>query len=308
MWKRVIVGVDESPAAGAAAALGVHLAQVLGGDCVAVHAVSDLQMAFVEEDVMDRSADLRVAMVAGIRRRLAAALRAWVPEGTIRRLILRVGRPAEVLREVARELGADAVILGGKHHSTLGRWVSGSTAHDVVHRLRLPVLVVAGSSPDRPFQRILVAVDTSEAAPGTAATARILARALGAQLRGMSVIEPPVPLPDVTPVLTQAEFARRAQRALARGVWPRLGRGADTVVAQQGPVPEAIRREASRWKADLVVIGSHGKGLGERLLQGSLTERLLNDLPTSLLVVPPGALPRQRARRSHGSELQGAVS
>jgi nucleotide-binding universal stress UspA family protein len=305
MWKRLIVGVDESPAAGAAAALGVRLAEVMGGECILVHAVSDLQLAFVEEDVMDRSADLRVALVASTRRRIAAVLKSWVPDSTIRRMILRVGRPVEVLREVAQELGADAVILGGKHHSTLGRWVSGSTAHDVVHHLALPILVVTRSA-ERSFHRILVAVDASEAAPGTAATARILARALGAELRGLSVIEPPVPLPDVTPVMTQADFARRAQRALARGVWPRLGKGAHTSIVQPGPVPEAIRHEASRWEADLVVIGSHGKGLGERLLQGSLTERLLNDLPASLLVVPPGAAPPRRVRRKE-SELQGAA-
>jgi hypothetical protein len=38
-------------------------------------------------------------------------------------------------------------------------------------------------------------------------------------------------------------------------------------------------------------MGSHGKGWIDRLLLGSVTERALNELPTSLLVVPTAAAP-----------------
>ncbi len=47
-----------------------------------------------------------------------------------------------------------------------------------------------------------------------------------------------------------------------------------------------IRREAAEWPADLLVVGSHGKGWGTRMLVGSVTEQLISYLPTSLLVVP----------------------
>jgi hypothetical protein len=52
---------------------------------------------------------------------------------------------------------------------------------------------------------------------------------------------------------------------------------------------EAILREAAEWRADLLVVGSHGKGWAERVLAGSVTEGLINHLPTSLLVVPIAA-------------------
>lgn len=310
VWKRVIVGVDDSPEAGAAAALGVWLAGALQGECFAIHAVDDLPLAFVEEEIMDRSAELRMALVAAARRRVTDALHASVPGCSTDRLVVRVGRPALVLEEVARELNADAVILGGKRHSTIGRWMSGSTVHHLVHRLRLPILIHARPSPDRALHRILVAVDASTTAPETAAVGRTLARALGADLRGLSVIEPPVPLPEVTPVLAQADYARRAHRLLAARVWPRLGQGAHTAIVEEGPVADAIRREAFRWEADLVVIGSHGKGLAERLLEGSVTERLVNDLPTSLLVLPPGGVARGDPRpvRGRSREPQAAGS
>jgi len=48
-----------------------------------------------------------------------------------------------------------------------------------------------------------------------------------------------------------------------------------------------------------VVVGSHGKGWVDRLLLGSTTERLLDQLPASLLVVPapPGKRRPGRAER-----------
>jgi nucleotide-binding universal stress UspA family protein len=57
-------------------------------------------------------------------------------------------------------------------------------------------------------------------------------------------------------------------------------------LVRYGGAVETILREALDWRADLLVVGSHGKGWAERLLVGSVTERLLNHLPTSLLVVP----------------------
>ena len=198
------------------------------------------------------------------------------------------------------ELGADLIVLGGKHHSTLLRWVGGSTAHDVVRSVGLPVLVTAQRSDDSLFRHILAAVDLSEAAAPTAALARALADTLGAELVALSVIEPPLPLPGISPPLTQAEYSRRAVQALGRKVWPLFGRGEIETVARGGHVITTIQREALQRRADLVVVGSHGKGWRERLLLGSVTERLLNDLPASLLVVPvelsrAASTPRKRS-------------
>jgi len=52
---------------------------------------------------------------------------------------------------------------------------------------------------------------------------------------------------------------------------------------------DGILHEAAEWRADLLVVGSHGKGWGKRMLVGSVTERLINHLPASLLVVPAAA-------------------
>lgn len=287
-WKRILVGVDESPQAAAAAALAVRLAQALRGECIPVHAVRQMWLAFAEEEIVDRSAELQAALIDASRREVAAALHGHVPEETLRRLLVRPGSPTAVLRDVARDIEADAVVLGGRHHLALRRWAGGSTAHNCVRTIGLPVLVVGprADGGGTPFRRILGAVDLSEAAAPVAAAACDLAKSLRAELRALCVIEPPVPLPDVTSVLTPSQYSRLAEHALTRRVWPLFHGSEAKTVARQGPVMETIREEAAAWNADLLVVGSHGKGWGERLILGSATERLLEDLPTSLLVVP----------------------
>lgn len=285
-WKQILVGVDDSPQAAAAVSVGVQLARVMGGECIPVHAVREWWVAFADEDLTDRAPELRAGLVDLERKMIARTLAGHAPDDVIRRMIVRPGRAAVVLRDVGRELGADAIVLGGKHHSTLRRWVGGSTALDTVRSSGLPVLVTAQRSDDAPFRRLLAAVDLSEAAAPTAALARQLSDTIGAELVALSVIEPPVPLPDMTAPLTQTEYSRRAVQALGRRVWPLFGRGEIEVVARGGHVVTTIQREAAQRQTDLVIVGSHGKGWQERILLGSVTERLLNDLPTSLLVVP----------------------
>lgn len=51
------------------------------------------------------------------------------------------------------------------------------------------------------------------------------------------------------------------------------------------PVPE-ILKQADEMRADLLVLGSHGRSGFERLLLGSVTERVLRKAPCPTLVVP----------------------
>lgn len=56
-----------------------------------------------------------------------------------------------------------------------------------------------------------------------------------------------------------------------------------------GEILEAIREE----RGDLLVLGTHGRGGFERLLLGSVTERLLHKSPCPVLTVPPLAGPAE---------------
>lgn len=54
-------------------------------------------------------------------------------------------------------------------------------------------------------------------------------------------------------------------------------------------VPEALLARARRMGADLIVVGTHGRAGLQRLLLGSVAERLLRAAPCAVLAVPPEA-------------------
>src|SRR5204863_381145 len=88
---------------------------------------------------------------------------------------------------------------------------------------------------------------------------------------------------------------------LERDVWPLVKTPGVEKLVRHGHVVETLLREAADWKADVLVVGSHGKGWAQRVLLGSVTERLINQLPASLLVAPVGvaaaALSQSRERQ-----------
>ncbi len=117
------------------------------------------------------------------------------------------------------------------------------------------------------------------------ALAERFARLVGAQLRVLTVFEPLPDLPGI-PATDPTEYYALAQETLERDVWPLVKTPRAERIVRHGMVVDTLLREASDWQADVLVVGSHGKGWAQRVLLGSVTERLINHLPTSLLVAP----------------------
>jgi nucleotide-binding universal stress UspA family protein len=203
-----------------------------------------------------------------------------------------------VLRDAAHELDAGLVVLGGKHHSAIGRWVVGSTAHALARSLDVPLLVaIAGG----PIRKVLAAVDLSEAAGPTVHAAERFAGMLGASLRVLHVVEPLPVIPDTPLHFNDDEVLERSREHLERYVWPLINLPDAETVVRRGLAVDVIAADAATEGADLVVVGSHGKGWVDRILIGSVTERVLSALPVSVLVVPvTGAEDRWRSDAKAG--------
>jgi len=275
-WKPIIVGVDASPEAADAAVFAVAAAQRAETSYHLVHATSG------HASRHDSYPYTRLYDEANAQ--LGAALGSRVPKTVLEGLTVHRGKPAAVLNEAVAAHGAELVVLGGKHHSTLGRWLGGSTSVAVARTASVPVLVTVGA-PD--IRRVLLALDPSAAAHPAVAAAERYAALFGAKLRALSVVEPPAVLPEV-PQQDTTDYYRRWEETLARDIWPLIrAPGVDTLV-RYGTALETILREAAEWRADVVVVATHGKGPVTRMLVGSVTEGLINHLPTSLLVVPAG--------------------
>lgn len=281
-WKPIVAGVDSSPESARAAAVATDVARAVGTTCHLVHVTGEQWSALAIAEMPERAQEFRESLLARERERVERSL--WgVPPEVIQRMIVRVGRAAAVLKQIAAERGAGLIVMGGKHHSVLARWLAGSTSHDMVRTTDVPVLVTCGNQ--RPIRRVLAAVDLSAAARPTIEAAERFAGLFGAELRVVCALEP-LPVVPEAPNYDLTHYYAMTEDQIAHEVWPLVDSPRAEKVTRFGPAVDAILQETAAWHADLVVVGSHGKGWVDRLLVGSVTERLLNRLPTSLLVVP----------------------
>jgi len=301
-WKPIVVGLDASPEAAEAAALGYRLAEAVGTTCHFTHAAPEPWGAVADVTPPRDLLEYRQALAHTARQDLLLRLRQLDAPPQADDVIVRLGRTTRVLQQVVDELHAELVVLGGKRHPALERWLGGSTAHNAVRSLSVPVLVTR-KAPTAP-RRILVAVDISAAAHPTLAAAERLALAFGAELRAINVLEPFPATVEGGSGLTPEYFVLW-EGMLKRDVWPLLRNPATQTVVRQGPIIDTLEQETAAWQADLLVVGSHGKGWVDRMLIGSVTERLLNHLPTSLLVVPVAAAAEAAARDERAARLAG---
>jgi nucleotide-binding universal stress UspA family protein len=230
------------------------------------------------------SPELQEQLTSGARAQLERDLADVLPGPAMRRLELPTGPAPSLIAEVARQRKGELVVLGGKEHGALARGLGRSTAHYLVRTLDVPLLVVAGSAAR--ITRVLVAVDLSTASEPTVAAAERLARLFGARLRLLHVVEP-INFAHLIPDPWDEEGYERGSRETFERFASRFKTVApEDRVVRRGVAAETIAEEAGAWHADVLVVGSHGKGWVDRILVGSTTERLVTELPTSIMVVP----------------------
>jgi len=143
------------------------------------------------------------------------------------------------------------------------------------------------------YQRILVAIDGS-ATSGRALQEAIKLAAVKAQLRLVYVIEEAYPLDAEGYAYIDYETLQEAvrstgQRTLAEAAEKvrRSGATAETALLDVPGerIASVIDHEALNWKADLIVIGTHGRSGLSRLLLGSVAEGVVRGASVPVLLV-----------------------
>jgi nucleotide-binding universal stress UspA family protein len=146
------------------------------------------------------------------------------------------------------------------------------------------------------IDHILCPVDFSAPARRALDYAVGIARWYGARITALHVCPIEVPIGRITPLTAGTAVSPSGMSAEA---WGRMladfvgaERAEGVVIATEvveGPVWQEIAAQARLQAADLVVLGTHGRSGFQRLLLGSVTERLLREVDCPVLTVPPGA-------------------
>lgn len=141
------------------------------------------------------------------------------------------------------------------------------------------------------FRTVMLATDLLPASESATETALELARTFGARLLAISVIDPgSLRLPggrfSARIDQVRAERERYAQELVARG--RTQGVSVDFLVWEGDP-GESIVDAAQSEGADMIVVGSHGRGTVGRFLIGSVSDYVVRQAACPVLVVRSGA-------------------
>ena len=155
------------------------------------------------------------------------------------------------------------------------------------------------------YRRILVPVDGSTASNVGQTQAIGLAQTEGARLRFLNVLDeslgfssPDIDAVDMGDLLKSVRELGEKSVEEAASLAGKKGLRADTAVlpSRGRRASDVILDEARKWRADLIVMGTHGRRGFNRLLLGSDAERVLRETPVPLLLVREGHAKRRRKR------------
>ena len=140
------------------------------------------------------------------------------------------------------------------------------------------------------MKKILVAVDLSEPSQVVLDTAVSLARSLDAAVELVHVREP-----FVYPLTAENGLSLQQEQALVHWIDRELAQAGDRVnqarvpcvtTTLQGSAAREIVAHARKTNADLIVVGTHGRGGVSHAVLGSVAERVVQKAKRPVLAVP----------------------
>lgn len=200
--------------------------------------------------------------------------------------------PAEAITDYAEHKEIDLVVMGTHGRRGVDRVRFGSVTEEVVRTAPAPVLTVRADAPSTvgTVRRVLTPVDFSEASTTALRHAKELALTYGAEIDLLHVVDEPA-YPSVYE-LTSADLAgpeiiKNAEQGLADLAETIIGHEHAVAQVVSGHPVEGILNYVEENEVDLLVIATHGRTGLNRLLLGSVAERVLRQSPVPVFLVKP---------------------
>jgi nucleotide-binding universal stress UspA family protein len=283
---RIVCATDLLPKSEAASERAGMLADELGADLSLLHVVAPTDADRVLEQTLQTN-------VAHTKARAQPPL--WRAR-TRPQVAVRTGNPARLILDTLEQSKARLLVLGAHRKRPLRDTIEGTIAERVLVAKRWPVLVVQ-EQPRASYQRILLALDLSEASASAVRAAESLVLGPESLAKIVHAHETPYEgMLDYAGVGADAiaryaegweREAHRAVRGLVRSQGVNLGRY--DIAVEQGQPAAAILRAIEGYRPDLIVMGTRGRGRLRRALLGSVANRVMHETACDTLIVPEGS-------------------
>jgi nucleotide-binding universal stress UspA family protein len=283
MTNTIVVGVEDSEHSKDAIALARRLAQHSTGDVVVACACGS-------GGGLEREAELTAQRMG---RRLED-----IDAARIRTCAVATSSLTRALHDLADAESAAIVIIGSSHVGELGQMVPNRIGTRLLHDAPCAIAVAPDGYRARrsePIRRIGVAFDGTAESRAAVGAALAAVWAFGAELEVITVVSARIfatPTMMAGPGYISAEThfgraareAREALDALAAGLSPELV--VEGTILDGRPAHQLALRSK---RLDILVVGSHGRGLLHAALGGGVSGRVLRDAQCPVIAVPPGA-------------------
>lgn len=289
-FKSAVVGVDFSDGSKQALRVGAYMQNKLHVPVTAHHVV--------DADGIDELADAvsldRAELIEDLKKRGDERILEWAGEIGFApgpELSSSFGQPAKEL--IAQSELHDLLIMGERGESHPGRGV-GTVAVQCVRKCKQRVLLVNGTGENASFQKVVACVDYSPASSKVVQEAATLARLYGAEVVFLHVYRAPwdrlhyrAPTAEASPHFRR-EYLEMLQKQMDDCLTGMDYENHTSVLHRSSSYGYGIAEFVRSVRADLVVLGTHGRRTLKELYLGSTAERLLRELPCSVLTVRTG--------------------
>ena len=299
--KRILWATDGSGEAELALEYSKYLAGLTGAEIIGVHVIPlPVQLLFeslreedrefheweskVERRVSDRFVEVRNELLEiGIKF-----------DGVILK-----GIPGEKIREFSRLRKADIIVMGKQGHGIIESMMVGSQTVKLLKSSHIPVLAVKSGDRDKEIKigSIVVPIDLADENDSALNCALGLAGMTGAGVTAVYALrldmyaqDMPAGALDIVIKQSKKELRDRAGKIKAkydsaRGTSLKIDMKTKVIHGLSPAI--SVANYASKNNTDLIVINTHARTGLKRLVLGSVTERMIQESPCSVLSLRP---------------------